>query len=94
MSPLSRRLQSMRGPDGQLGAARPSLVHIALGRHRQPVRRHRDCHVALPPDRVQISHVQPGRRRPVHRHPPAADRRRGRLFHRGLLQFGHRLARG
>lgn len=52
MSSYPRRVQSVRGPDGELGIESARLVHFALGRHWQPVRDHCHFHVALSPNRL------------------------------------------
>lgn len=77
----------MRGPHGQLGVKNTSVVHIAVGSNRQPLRSHRHSNVSFPPDGVEISHVQPGSGGPVHRGAPAAHRHRGRLLRGGVLQL-------
>lgn len=92
MSSGAGRLQSLRGPNGQLGAAsarmvrrplRPDWQHPGVGRHR---------HVAFPPHRLQVFDVQLGGRRLMHRRALVARSRRRRHLNRGLFQYSDRLA--
>lgn len=75
------RIQSVRGPDGQLGVTHSRVVHLVICGHRQSVCRYRHLHIALSSDRIEILDVQFGRRRSMYRHSFAANRRRGRLLH-------------
>lgn len=92
--PGAGRVQPVRGPDGQLDAAR-GRVDRGRGRAaRQHGRAVRAAQQPVPVDRAQVPHVQPGHRGLLHGPVPAAHRAHGRPVHRPLFQLRHILAEG
>lgn len=87
-----RRLQPLRGPAGQLGAARGRVGGGARGSAGEPGRAGGVAGRQVPPLCAQAPHVQPGTGRPLHGALPAHAGGRRRSIPGAILQLRHRLA--